>query len=142
MSKTNTPTFLCITERKPSHNCYGENAIECLIHAGTIDNPGNAVASVGLGGLGGGSSDPKDVRALARLIAAAPDLLDSVEHAVGFISAICELCEIEDDITLDARRKDTGESYKLRLSEIIQSATDALAKAYGTDALATLDQPE
>lgn len=78
----------------------------------------------------------EESHANARLIAAAPDLLEAVEHATGFISAMCELAGIEDDIILNARRKDTGESYELRLSDIIQHATDTLGKVYGESARA------
>ncbi len=80
MPKGRTPTRMTVVERK-GNECFGRNAIECLICVGTPENPGNAFASISLGGPGATSSTPEDVRATARLLKSAPELLAALKGA-------------------------------------------------------------
>lgn len=80
-----TPGPWSFIERKPTHECYGKSAIECLIRVGEGPLAGNVLAIVGLGGKGATSYQLDDVRANANLIAAAPDLLAALNRLLdGF----------------------------------------------------------
>jgi hypothetical protein len=76
----NTPSEITIQERK-GHECFGPDAIECLLCVGPAENAGNAFASVSLGGPGATSSKPEDVRATAQLLASAPKLRVALKSA-------------------------------------------------------------
>lgn len=82
-----------IIERKPTHNCYGKDAIECLIAPGG----GNAIAIIGLGGPAGSSAAPEDVRANARLFAESPAMFDIIQKAHRFLrKSGYDMTEIDD----------------------------------------------
>jgi hypothetical protein len=70
-----TPGPWTIRERK-GKTCFSSGAIESLICAGT----GNGFCLVELGGNAATSCQPKDVRANAYLIAAAPELLQELRN--------------------------------------------------------------
>lgn len=112
-----TPGPLCVTKRKPSHDCYGADAIECLIHVGDVTNMGNAIASVSLGGRGGTSTAPEDVRANALLFASAPDLYAAL---VPFL---------DPDVHLKFMGDKDGRIYLSVTKEEYDAARAALAKA-------------
>lgn len=71
----------------PRERNYGDGVIftEYLVHVGD-KNPGNALSIVSLGGAGAISTRDEDVHANARLIAAAPDLLEACKAAVEVLT--------------------------------------------------------
>jgi len=102
-----------IRERK-GNDYFGPNVIECMIHVGTGATMGNCFASVSLGGRGATSCTPEDVRATARLIAAAP-----MQH---------ELLDALDRGNVDALRQ-WGETYGVKLPDKWTDARSVAIKA-------------
>jgi len=92
-----TPGPWAISERQ-GHECYGKNAIECLLHPGKngIVN-GNAFCIVSLGGDGATLVAPEAVRANARLIKSAPDMLYALEGALSYMEEAEKLLLVGDE---------------------------------------------
>lgn len=67
----------------------------------------------------------------ARLMSAAPELLESTEILSGFVAALCEHFDLDDDIVLSVAPKNGGAPYKVSLCDAIRSATTSIGKATG-----------
>lgn len=77
-------------------------------------------------------AQPHD-HANARLIAAAPDLLASLDMLSGLVPALCAEFGVTEDFTIEVKVKSTGETRQMLFSEVIQATMDALAKTTGKD---------
>ena len=75
-----------------------------------------------------------EIEATANLIAAAPELLESLDMLAGLLPVLCASFGVEDDFGLEVKVKSTGETRQMLFSEVIGNALAAVAKASGQNA--------
>ena len=73
----------------------------------------------------------EEAKANARLIAAAPELLEALEYAAALIGGIAKIAPEISGPTMTAKNKDTGEKHPTSFLQIVDAVTSAIAKAKG-----------
>lgn len=76
--------------------------------------------------------DREESRANARLIAAAPELLEAAKQMQGWIAVLLNILDADlDSVEIEMSNSKTGQSVTLSLKEQFDKASAAIAKATG-----------
>lgn len=124
--------YTVVEREAPLYAGHPNPGIECLICVGPNENHGNAFAIVSLGGRGATSHRPKDVRAAANLLAAAPEMLTQIRSALDEIemcrSVLMDYAHIsQKDVNAVSRRIEKAGAVIESLREITSKASGGAA---------------